>query len=467
MRGSLRDGGICRAFVSAVARRGRQWLVVALGMATALSAAWGPAPEARTHQAGRVDVPAMIRKVLPAAVSITPRQIERDQFNQPVPTRGLGSGVIVDPLGYILTNSQVAVIRIDGKSLPVARLGDSARLAVGETIVAIGNPLWIEGGPTVTVGVVSALGRSMEQPGLPMLHNLVQTDAAINTGNSGGPLVSLAGRMVGINTAIIASAHGIGFAISVNSAKPVLAELIASGRVVRSFAGLEAVSVTPQVAYANDLPMERGALVIRVDPGGPAAAAGVEPGDVITAVDGRAVRDLHYFHDAVARRRAGETVSVTLARDGQILTLGLVLEEDRRKRVLSSFASGPFWRPALLPSGAASAGPDEVITRAESVEPGVLRTVTGRRVEFVARVNAPVHVEFGDDPSQHQVYQMPAAGPIWVIFHRPGTHPYTVHTYEAKTTTALPGSVEVVEDPARPWGPGTCGAVVMGDCIEP
>ncbi len=341
------------------ARSGRVGLAVALGMAMALSPGWSPPPQARTHEAGRVDVPAMVRKVLPAVVSITTRQIERDQFNRPVPTRGLGSGVIVDRRGYILTNSHVvadaleikvtltdersfkatlvgadpftdlAVVRVGGKGLLVAPLGDSARLAVGETVVAIGNPLWIEGGPTVTVGVVSALGRSMEQAGLPMLHNLIQTDAAINAGNSGGPLVNLAGRVVGINTAVIASAHGIGFAISVNTAKPVLAALIASGRVVRPSAGLEAVSVTPQVAYANDLPMERGALVIRIDPGGPAAAAGLQPGDVITAVDGRAVRDLHHFHDSLARHRAGETVSVTLARDGRNVTLRLVLEEDR------------------------------------------------------------------------------------------------------------------------------------------
>jgi len=141
--------------------------------------------------------------------------------------------------------------------------------------------------------------------------------------------VNLAGRVVGINTAVIASAHGIGFAISVNTAKPVLAALIASGRVVRPSVGVEAVSVTPQVAYANDLPMERGALVIRVDPDGPAAAAGLQPGDVITAVDGRAVRDLHHFHDSLARHRAGQTVSVTLARDGRTLTLRLALEEDR------------------------------------------------------------------------------------------------------------------------------------------
>lgn len=128
---------------------------------------------------------------------------------------------------------------------------------------------------------------------------------------------------------------------------------------------------------------------------------------------------------------------------------------------------------ALLPLGSAVAAqsavavPDEVVIRADSVEPPVLHTVTGRRVEFTKRVKVPVHVEFGEDPKQHHVYQMPANGPIWAVFHRPGTHPYTVHIYGGKTTTALPGLVEVVEDPEHPWGIGTCGAVVMGDCLEP
>ena len=245
--------------------------------------------EARSHPEGRAGVPAMVRRVLPAMVSIVTRQIERNQFNQAVPTRGLGSGFIIDRHGYVLTNNHVvegaeqikvtladgrafraalvggdrftdlAVLKIDGHGLPTVPLGDSGRLAVGEAVVAMGSPLWIEGGPSVTAGVVSALGRSMEEPGLPMLHDLIQTDAAINPGNSGGPLLNLAGQVVGINTAMIPSAHGIGFAIAINTAKPVLRELIATGRVVRPSLGLVAVTVTPQVAYANDLPVERGA----------------------------------------------------------------------------------------------------------------------------------------------------------------------------------------------------------------
>jgi serine protease Do len=324
-----------------------------------LAAACAAEAGARSHPEGRAGVPAMVRRVLPAIVSIVTRQIERDQFNQAVPTRGLGSGFIVDRRGYILTNNHVvedaeqikvtltdgrafraalvggdrftdlAVLKIDGLGLPTVPLGDSSRLAVGETVVATGSPLWIEGGPSVTTGVVSALGRSMEDPGLPMLHDLIQTDAAINPGNSGGPLLNLAGQVVGINTATIPSAHGIGFAIAINTAKPVLRELIATGRVVRPSLGLVAVSVTPQIAYANDLSVERGVLVLRLEDGSPAGTVGVAPGDVITALDGRPVRDLHGLHERLSRHRVGEEVTLSVLRRGQMLTVRAVLRREQ------------------------------------------------------------------------------------------------------------------------------------------
>ena len=314
-------------------------------------------PSAASAPTGARSVPDMVRRALPAVVSITTRQIETNQFNQAVPARGLGSGFIVDRRGYVLTNNHVvegadeikvtltdertfraslvgvdrftdlAVLKIDARELPSLRLADSARLAVGETVVAVGSPLWIEGGPTVTVGVVSALGRSMEEPGLPILHNLIQTDAAINPGNSGGPLLDLAGRVVGINTAIIPSAHGIGFAISINMAKPVVRELITKGRIVRAALHVAAVSVTPQVAYANDLGIDRGALVTRVEEGGNAAAAGLQAGDVITAIGGRPVKDLHHLHESLARHKIGDRVAVTVWRNGESSTFAPVLEE--------------------------------------------------------------------------------------------------------------------------------------------
>ncbi len=190
----------------------------------------------------------------------------------------------------------------------------------------IGSPLGIEG-PTVTVGVVSGLGRHLEEPGLPSLHDLIQTDAAINPGNSGEPLLNLAGQVVGINTALAPTAHGIGFAISINTAKPVLEALVAARRIVRPTLGIVGVSLTPQVAAAEDLPLERGVLVRGLETGVADPLQLVE-GDLITAVDGQTVRDLRELHQALGRRRAGDIVRVTLWRDGRVLTVPVVLRSE-------------------------------------------------------------------------------------------------------------------------------------------
>jgi S1-C subfamily serine protease len=318
--------------------------------------------QAGTRQPKETAIPAITARVLPSVVSITTRRIERDQFNKPVPKARLGSGVIVDRQGHILTNNHVvegfeefkvtlpdgrtfrgtliggdrftdlAVLKIEGKGLRPLPLGDSSRLRIGETVIAIGSPLWIEGGPTVTVGVISGKGRSMEEPDepdQPMLHNLLQTDAAINPGNSGGPLLNLGGEVVAINTAVIPSGHGIGFAIPINNAKPVLKALLATGRIVRPSMGVVAVSVTPQLAFTNDLKVESGALVVRVEKAGPAEAVGLRPDDVIVAFNGNGVEDLHHFHALLAERNPGETVEVTVWRDGETLTFSPVLVEDR------------------------------------------------------------------------------------------------------------------------------------------
>src|SRR5262249_18429907 len=214
---------------------------------------------APVHAQERTGIPAVVAKARPAVVNIATRQVTYDVLLRAVPAQGLGSGVIFDSRGYVLTNNHVvqgaqqirvtlpdgrafpgkligsdpitdlAVVKIDGRDLLVAQLGASSKLEIGETVIAIGNPLGLEGGPTVTVGVVSALARSIEDPGGPTLHDLIQTDAAINPGNSGGPLIRMSGEVIGVNTAIIQGAQGIGFAISINSAKPIVQELLRRG----------------------------------------------------------------------------------------------------------------------------------------------------------------------------------------------------------------------------------------------
>src|SRR6058998_426719 len=301
-------------------------------------------------------VPAVVAKVRPAVVNIATRQLSYDALLRPVPAQGIGSGVIFDARGYVLTNNHVvehaqqirvtlpdgrafpgklvgadpltdlAVVKIDGRDLPAARLGDSSKLEVGETVIAIGNPLGLEGGPTVTVGVVSAVARSIEEPGGAGLYDLVQTDAAINPGNSGGPLVRMAGDVIGINTAIIQQAQGIGFAISINSAKPIVQELLAHGRVV---IGIVPVSVTPQIASAYDLPVDHGVLVARLDPRGPAARAGVRAGDIIVAVAGHPVKSLGELRVAIGQHKIGETVDLAVRRAKTSVTLKVTLAEMR------------------------------------------------------------------------------------------------------------------------------------------
>ena len=295
-------------------------------------------------------VPAVAARARAAVVSISTRPLTAADFAEGALRPGLGSGVIVDPAGVVLTNhhvvhgavgpikvalsddrtfqaqvvgtdpvSDIAVLRVPGGRLPSLRLGDSSRLRIGEPVVAIGSAMWIEGGPSVTAGIVSALNRSLEQPGLPLLHHLIQTDAAINPGNSGGPLLNLRGEVIGINTALIPSAHGIGFAIAINEVKPVMRQLLASGRVVRPWLGFDGVSVTAPIAYANDLSVDRGVYVVRVPTGGPANQAGLQPGDVLIRLGPNPVRTLHEFEDLLGRRRPGERIPVTVRRGPDIV----------------------------------------------------------------------------------------------------------------------------------------------------
>ncbi len=264
----------------------------------------------------------------------------------------LGSGFVVNQDGYILTNDHVirdaetikvklsndtvytgkvvgrdpktdiAVIKIDSKEpLPVAVLGDSSKLQVGQWAIAIGNPFGLD--RTVTVGVVSATGRS--NMGIETYEDFIQTDASINPGNSGGPLLNIHGEVIGINTAIVASGQGIGFAIPINMAKQVVEQLISKGAVSRGWLGVSIQPVSEEIAASFGLKKVGGALVNEIIGGSPAAKAGIRQGDIIIAIDGREIKDVSHLQRLVGETPVGKRVEVKVFREGKEIKLPLVI----------------------------------------------------------------------------------------------------------------------------------------------
>jgi serine protease Do/serine protease DegQ len=265
--------------------------------------------------------------------------------------RSLGSGFILSKDGYIVTNDHVvrdaesirvklsndkvydakvvggdqktdiAVIKINASDLPVAVLGDSEKLEVGQWAIAIGNPFGLE--RSMTVGVVSATGRS--NVGIETYENFIQTDASINPGNSGGPLLNIYGEVIGINTAIVAAGQGIGFAIPIAMAKPVITQILQKGSVSRGYMGVTIQPVTEELARSFGMKQARGALVNDVLKGGPAEKAGIRQGDVIIAFNGSEVKDSSHLQRLVAEHGVGKTARVTLFRDGKTVELAMAL----------------------------------------------------------------------------------------------------------------------------------------------
>ncbi|MBI4300244.1 MAG: trypsin-like peptidase domain-containing protein [Chloroflexi bacterium] len=296
-------------------------------------------------------------EVRPAVVSIFVRTVSTNFFLQAVPQEGAGSGVIFDKAGFIVTNNHVvegatkmdvvlpdgrsfsgtligrdpttdlAVVKIDGQNLPIAPLGDASKMQIGDWVVAIGNALGLEGGPTVTQGVISALNRTIAANSSSSLENLIQTDAAINPGNSGGPLVNLDGEVIGINTAIISQAQGIGFAISINSAKPIIQELQEKGKIVRPWIGISLVAVTPSIASQLGLSVEEGILVMDVLRGGPADTAGLRRGDIITEVEGKKMKASRDLTDLISSHKVGDKIEATYMRSGKSAKVTVTLGE--------------------------------------------------------------------------------------------------------------------------------------------
>ena len=270
-------------------------------------------------------------------------------FQAPRPHRegGLGSGVIVSPDGYILTNNHVidgatdvrvtlpdrrefkgrvigkdakidlAVVKIDASDLPAITVGNSSKMEVGDCVLAVGNPYGV--GQTVTMGIISATGRA--GLGIEDYEDFIQTDAAINPGNSGGALVNDRGELVGINTAILAEGsggnQGIGFAVPVNLARQVMDQIVEHGHVVRSYLGVSIQAVTPAIAKAMSLNGPEGALVTQVSPDSPAAKAGLQAGDVILAINGTPVNEYNRLVMTVSMMTPGDTADLKVFRDGQ------------------------------------------------------------------------------------------------------------------------------------------------------
>ncbi len=280
----------------------------------------------------------------------------------------LGSGFIINKEGYILTNDHVvkeaetiqvklsnekvyngkvvgedaktdlAVIKISSQeSLPTAVLGDSDKLQVGQWAIAIGNPFGLD--RTVTVGVVSATGRS--NMGIETYEDFIQTDASINPGNSGGPLLNVYGEVIGINTAIVAAGQGIGFAIPINMAKQVVAQLIKKGNVTRGWLGVSIQPVTDEIAQSFGLQKARGALVSDVMAGSPAEKAGIKQGDVIARFAGKEIKDPRQLQLVVADVPAGQKVDVDLFRNGKPLTVSVTLSSTDSAAALKPKSTEP------------------------------------------------------------------------------------------------------------------------------
>jgi Do/DeqQ family serine protease len=366
--------------------------------------------------------------------------------------RAGGSGVIVDPAGYILTNHHVienarditvrlsdsrkftatlvgrdpktdlAVLKVAAPApLPAAEMGDSDRLRVGQWVIAIGNPFGLD--RTVTVGIVSATART--RVGVATYENFIQTDASINPGNSGGPLLSLDGRVVGINTAIVAAGQGIGFSIPINEARSVMAQLIARGKVVRGWLGIAIQDVTDELASSFGVREREGVLVADVVKGGPAEAAGLRSGDVVVELGGARIREVPDLQRRVAAVAPGHTVELGVVRDGQ------------RRRVSVRIGEMPAEAPAMAALDPEPEGfglqleplPPETAERlglASSQGLLVTDVAVGGPAERAGLQRGDVIVEVDRQPVrdapalQKALAAVPAGRSILVRVHRPG-----------------------------------------------
>lgn len=355
-------------------------ICIVLSLAAGLAGAWGFL-QILTHngkplstELSRKEIVSQDRAIIdvasrvgPSVVSIVSTQNGRDIFGRSVQQQGAGTGIIVKADGLVMTNKHVVtggtsftIVTSDGKQfqggkvvatdptndiaflkfdpgntkLQPAELGDSSTVEVGQTVIAIGNALG-QFQNTVTTGVISGKSRPITasggSEGAESLQNLFQTDAAINPGNSGGPLVSIDGKVIGINTAVAGEgAQNIGFAIPINEAKADLTSVIEKGKIVKAYLGVRYISVTPDFAQANGLPVDHGAFVqgaSSVQSDSPAAKAGLQQGDIITKINGKDINADTTLSSIVGQFKPGETVTLTVVRQGKTIELRATLGE--------------------------------------------------------------------------------------------------------------------------------------------
>jgi S1-C subfamily serine protease len=317
------------------------------------------------------------RQAAPAVANIITQAVEYDFFERAVPVEGAGSGFVIDPRGYVLTNNHViedsqsiqvtlgdrsrytarlvgadprndiALLKIDpkNKAITALPLGDSANLQVGQSVLAIGNPFGFSG--TLTKGVISALGRTVQTSETSAIDQAIQTDAAINRGNSGGPLLNSRGEVIGINSAIYTpsgTTAGIGFAIPINMAKRIAQDLITEGRVRQAYLGISEIALWPELSEALKLPVQQGLLIERVVPRSPAAQAGLRGGDrvalaglqrliiggdIVVAIDGREVESTLDLNVILNQKRPGDMIRLSVYRANQKKDLSVTLGEER------------------------------------------------------------------------------------------------------------------------------------------
>jgi serine protease Do len=300
-----------------------------------------------------------VEKISKSVVNIANVRMIQDQLFRVFPVEGVGSGIVVDDRGYILTNNHVvdeahklkvtltdgnvfsgivvgtdrvtdlAVVKLDSKeALPVAHLGNSDELKTGQIVIAIGNPFGLTGGPTVTAGIVSALNRNLQFENGVL--ELIQTDAAINPGNSGGPLINTKGEVIGINTAKMPYAQGIGFAVPIKIAKAIMSDLIENGQVTnRPWVGIATIKITRQLAQYYRLPTTEGVLIAKVEPYSPADNAGLRKGDIIEAIDGKRVNDPSQISSNVHKKTINEDIGMIVNRYGRRVEVQLKLQARR------------------------------------------------------------------------------------------------------------------------------------------